>query len=250
MTYLVPGFDLTKEEFQNGRRINNDGSGFAYAKDGELFMEKGFMSFDEFYEAYSAIGTDVPRVVHHRMGWGGGKNKDNCHPFMVNENLCVAHNGMLSSHTANANQSDTNIFNETILKPLFANDFEMIQKPYIKFLVSEAIGSNKLIFLDKNGVATIINPKLGDWDKSENGAWYSSMAHTTKPYVAPACNNHHTTHYGKPATDYYSNGVSDSGVKNNDNETYQEWLKRHYVEYVDSQKKSSNVPKEQLCLPA
>ena len=116
------GVDLTEQEFKNAARYNNDGSGFAYARDGKLFVEKGFMTFDEFYDAYKKIGTDVPRIVHHRMGSGGGKNAENCHPFVVNEDICFAHNGTLSGFNSTATQSDTNLFNDAIVKPLLAGN--------------------------------------------------------------------------------------------------------------------------------
>lgn len=243
---LPAGFDLTEQEFKNARRINNDGSGFAYAKDGQLFVQKGFMSFEEFYEAYKLVGIDCHRVVHHRLGWGGGKVEANCHPFIINDGLCFAHNGMLSSHTAKDGKSDTNLFNEEVLKPLFGDDITVIQKPYIKFLIGQAIGSsNKFVFLDKNGEVNIINAGSGEWDKSNNGAWYSSLGHTYKDYsssgtgvykngIWQGSNTHTQTNF--PTTE----------VKNNKNETYTEWLQRHYDEYVSAQKKTKEDKKPLL----
>ena len=250
LTTLPIGFDLTEQQFKNARRTNDDGTGFAYAKDGQLFVEKGFMDFESFYEAYTKVGIDCPRVVHHRLGWGGGRNAENCHPFIVNDGLCFAHNGILSTHTAKGGQSDTNLFNEEVLKPLFGDDIESIQKPYIKFLISQAIGSsNKFVFLDKNGVCTIINPQSGEWDKSKNGAWYSSNAHTWEPYVHGGNSSYKNGVYQPPQNNFSAKDANaTSSVKNNKNETYTEWLQRHYDEYVEAQKKTSQSPKKETLL--
>jgi hypothetical protein len=65
-------------------------------------------------------------------------------------------------------QSDTSMFNDTILKRL-PSDF--IRNTGICDLIEESIGTSKLVFLDNKGQYLISNENLGHWD---GNVWYSN----------------------------------------------------------------------------
>ena len=84
---LTKNQTLEKSKFQNAWRNNNDGAGFMYAKDKQLFIEKGFVDFDSFWESYKDIPEDITRIVHFRKISVGDNIADNHHPLV--RELCI-----------------------------------------------------------------------------------------------------------------------------------------------------------------
>jgi len=160
---------------------NDDGAGFMYAQDGQLHIEKGFMTFDSFMEAYTPH-EEKPCVLHFRIKTHGDVNQDNTHPFQVGKNLGFVHNGIIGKVDCSSDKkkSDTQHFNTQYLNVLYRQDSRFIYKPVFKDLIGEFIGHSKLVFLNNKGQSTIVNEKLGKWD---NGVWYSNTSYM--PRAAP-----------------------------------------------------------------
>jgi glucosamine 6-phosphate synthetase-like amidotransferase/phosphosugar isomerase protein len=76
-------------------RSNRDGAGFMYVDKKELKIQKGFFTFQEFYDAYKEH-ENKQCVVHFRIKTHGPVAEDNCHPFEVNQSLGFVHNGIIS----------------------------------------------------------------------------------------------------------------------------------------------------------
>ena len=112
---------------------NPDGAGFAWW-DGEVeewFVEKGFMTFDEFWEGYSShnFQHDDYVVCHFRVGTSGLKDAGNTHPFPICDNVetmrqtkfhspsIAIHNGVIGKGEAVA--SDTMVHVRDYLYPLY-----------------------------------------------------------------------------------------------------------------------------------
>lgn len=87
---------------------NPDGSGFMYPADGRVVVRKGLMTFDALCHALDKTDlTDVPLVVHFRIGTQGPNDASNCHPFPVTRNdkalaaknsksdVALVHNGII-----------------------------------------------------------------------------------------------------------------------------------------------------------
>lgn len=167
------GKTISKETLAQCFRANKDGAGFMYAEDGQLHTEKGFFTFDDFYQAYLPH-QDKKVAIHFRIKTHGEVNKDNCHPFEVSPSLGLMHNGMIDIQEDHKEFSDTWHFNEKIIKPMYYDSRGFLKKPYNLELIKKFIGYSKLVFLNAKGVHTIINPERGVWDE---GVWYSNSSY-------------------------------------------------------------------------
>lgn len=150
-----------------------------YTHDNILEVVKGFFHFRGFYKAFRCIEHAFPKtniVVHFRIATSGLKNTSSCHPFVVDDTLAFAHNGVFLG-LGSLKESDTMVFNKTVLQ-LLPKDFLNI--PRIKEALDLYIktGFCKLAFLDIENNYTIINPNVGEWN---NGIWFSNTSYEDKP---------------------------------------------------------------------
>tara|TARA_Y100000310_G_scaffold34249_1_gene32405 strand:+ start:293 stop:1021 length:729 start_codon:yes stop_codon:yes gene_type:complete len=167
---------IKRDLLENADCSNPDGMGFAYAVNGEIKIEK-FREFKPFYKAYSKAvkrhGTVTDFILHFRMSTHGvNAGLFNVHPFRVNERLAFAHNGILDVDN-DKKKSDTQVFNETILRKLKPN---FLNNTAVCSLIEGFIGSDKLVFLDSDGKSTILNESNGHW---KAGVWYSNSSYKT-----------------------------------------------------------------------
>ena len=165
---ILPSYEILKKCFAN----NNDGAGFCYVNENNnIKMEKGFFNFKKFYERLLEVQNNKHLLIHMRISTGGMNDKRNCHPYRINNNLFLAHNGVLPELLSKANLvfSDTYIYSE-ILK-IFKIKISDFKSEYFKYLFEKAIGNNnKLVFFSKQK-AIILNEKLGEW---KDGVWFSN----------------------------------------------------------------------------
>ena len=171
------GVQIRKKYLRSCYVSNPDGAGFMYVKDRTIVICKGYFSFETFWEDYSEAeirNTKSPFVIHFRIATSGGVNHLNCHPFRIDEQNAFAHNGIFYNLPYTDKLSDTQVFNNQILKNLPS---DWTKWPGIKELVKvfvEDTGS-KVVFLDSNKEVWICGEDKGDWFK---GAWYSNNSHT------------------------------------------------------------------------
>ena len=166
------GIEISDEYLENCFDNNNDGAGIAYAKNGKLYIVKGIFDKKQFIQEVRKAETVAQgsMLIHCRIGTSGLKDKNNCHPHIVNDDLVMIHNGILDIEVPQKSKvSDTVIFIETYLKEL-SKDF--VKSEPIMHLIEKAIGDrNKFAFLNNKGEAFICNANLGI---VENGIWYSN----------------------------------------------------------------------------
>ena len=171
------GSHLEKDVAKRCWDKNSHGGGFAFINDaGTMELEK-YMEFDEYWKAFENARSLNPGrdfLLHMRIATHGGINLDNVHPFVVNENTVMAHNGILSRvpDYSEDDRSDTRVFIDEVLPELPAN---WLDRPYLVDMVEEWMGWSKLSFLT-NDVRLeksmyILNENSGDWD---NGMWFSN----------------------------------------------------------------------------
>ena len=176
------GHSLTNEQLLRGWNRNRDGGGFAYVNaNDELVINKGYLVYQEFEEAYRKAAEDFsatsPFLVHMRIGTSGFNNSNNTHPFLIqNEGQpdgAMIHNGVLFTPTgewrgpAEDTYSDTRVVVEALKTVLGLEDVLRAKEG-----IGRAIGSgNKFAFLYANRETVIVNESSGYW---ADGIWYSN----------------------------------------------------------------------------
>lgn len=178
------GATITDEQLTNCFENNSDGAGIAFAQDNKLYLIKGIFKKDEFINKVRQVETIAQgaMLIHCRISTSGLIDKLNCHPHVINENLVMAHNGILDIDVPKESEvSDTVIFIYEYLRNL-PEDF--IKNEGIMKLIEAVIGNhNKFCFLNNKGEYAIANEKQGEWFK---GIWYSNdtYEYTYRPLYA------------------------------------------------------------------
>lgn len=208
--YKPLGETLTDETLKNCWQNNPDGAGFMYADKGKVIVEKGFMTYEAFRSAYDTLLPTIrsDMAIHFRISTGGKIDTTNCHPHQVDDGLAFIHNGILFTPEKESLFSDTAIFCRDVLQQLPAN---FLHNAGQRWLIENAIGSsNKMVFLDGHGKATILHETHGEWDK---GIWYSNTSYkwqyrAAKNYTWP--DDEYTGMYGKC---YYDKDTGKEGTE-------------------------------------
>ena len=166
---------VKKDLLRNGFSANKDGAGFAFLEDGRLIVKKGYFTFDEFWNVFSRTPKDSPVLIHFRKQTHGAKNEENCHPWIIDDNHAMIHNGVIKQHSFSPKAckiSDTGIFVEQILKPMFAQNSDAWKEPWAKALLESYIGiGNKMVIMSNTGNFVIFRASFGVW---VNNVWYSN----------------------------------------------------------------------------
>lgn len=171
---------FSKSLISNCWENNPDGAGLIWTDTNtrELFIYKELHSVESYYNQYIDIRRKHPKsqiVLHFRISTSGGVNETNTHPFQVNERLAFVHNGIISElNGKEAGRSDTNLFNANFLQHLPA---DFLENSALTGLISKFIGSSKLIFLNADNQAHIINPSLGKTDAKYPNCWFSNSTY-------------------------------------------------------------------------
>lgn len=170
---------------------NPDGAGFMYAKEGCVYIEKGFMKLKSFKAALKKVEKKVdvlntPIILHFRITTHGGTSPENCHPFPVTEKLpllqmtkskaplAVAHNGIIDIKLSRKDISDTMEYIINQLAPLYQLKKDFYKHEAGKKLIYNAIKS-KMAIMDGNGyIATI-----GDFVEVD-GVLYSNTSYKAR----------------------------------------------------------------------
>ena len=183
------GAQVTEDQLSEMWTRNPDGGGIAYFVDGEIKVEKDMKreSFiDTVLETQKKYGNrDI--LVHMRIATHGAVCIDNTHPFEVNKNTVMAHNGILPEAfipPAKSELSDTRFFIDYFMKYI---PVQKLDDPYFQDMVDEMVNQgygNKLVFLTsaKTKYDTyIIGEKLGVWD---GGVWFSNSSYESRKFVS------------------------------------------------------------------
>ena len=187
IAYASKYTELSEKEFRNCFVNNPDGAGFMIYDDNKkkVHIRKGFMNFDDFWNAVKDLPTDRDRVFHFRIATSGKISPECCHPFVLSDNLETmretdvftdigfSHNGVMSDFTPKEGMlspySDTMYFGAQVLFPLK----DKLYKESTQYLIKKAMGTNKYAILGKKGAII-----LGSWNTStETGIQYSNTSY-------------------------------------------------------------------------
>jgi len=234
---------LPKKCMDNCWKANSDGAGIMYALDGKLHIEK-YMTLQDLKKRYfqleHIVGKETNMVLHFRFCTHGVNDITNVHPFLVNDKLAFCHNGIFDIDIDDPFISDTQTFNNKVLKLLPANFLEYgCLTELIRGYVST---ENKLVFLDSKGKYTIFNEEDGIWDKS--GCWFSNSGYKTREYVFTKLNNT-LDYYYPPYQNYAAKDYTDI-IKERDKkslvsrlemeEEEEEWEDTDILDYIKTEK--------------
>ena len=168
---------------------NPHGAGYMVARNGKVFIHKGFMTIDDLLDqlAYERFTADDAVVYHFRISTQAGVNPQMTHPFPLSSRLenmtaldlsCsvgITHNGVIKlTSTGDKKYSDTALFVAKYMPYIIERPEDLHDDAKID-AIAELIGS-KMAILDKTGFIRTI----GEFT-NENGILYSN--HTYKPAV-------------------------------------------------------------------
>ena len=158
---------------------NSDGFGLFYADEGRIHVEKIVNPNEESIIKLFEEFQDRPLAMHLCLMTHGIQDKENTHPYRILNkrrhgiDLWMAHNGVLDVDEEHAKRSDTWHFVEYFLRPALASNPHLLQNTSFRKILTNAAGSNKLLFLDGKGEVTIINERLGT-QHQDTGCWLSN----------------------------------------------------------------------------
>ena len=182
----LPDKTILKNCWEN----NDDGAGYMFTKNNQVYFKKGFISFKKFYKSlihdYKSNNLESKNLVlHFRIGTSGGINKEKTHPFIISDNedrlnqlsgyckSAVVHNGIFSDYVYdNKELSDTQNFIKLFLYPLLKLADFNFKNETVKKLIDKQISGSKLLILDNKDNAYL----YGDFIES-NGIYYSNTTY-------------------------------------------------------------------------
>lgn len=184
-----PSKTTLKTCFEN----NPDGAGFMYAYNKKVYIEKGFVKFNEFWKKLQAtrklVGDALPYVLHFRISTQAGKRPDCTHPYPLSKNMedlrklsttakiGVAHNGIIEltsygySYQKQITYNDTMEFITDYLSLIIQNKDYYKNKDTLKLI--ERLCGSRLAILDEDGYCQLI----GDGWVLDNGIVYSNTSY-------------------------------------------------------------------------
>ena len=178
---------LSLETIENSMLNNPDGSGLLFVNEAGVLESFKTLTTDakDFYSDYKYIRrlTNLPMVLHSRIGTHGKNDLANCHPFLLDNKIGFVHNGMLNNvKIYDKTKSDTFHLNKMLKKHNNYDDYFDGKTFASRALTTIVGGSNKLIFLNNEGRYAIYNKALGHVDSNKN--WYSNNTYKTFTYTS------------------------------------------------------------------
>jgi hypothetical protein len=142
-----------------------------------MFVYKTDSDADTFYKVYRRHRKDNPNakfLIHFRISTHGTITEDNLHPFIINDNVALIHNGTvdLADHKYGDQRSDTRFLCEEFLAKL-PEGWHLSEG--VHSFIKEVSGWSKFIVLDLDNNHAIINGSAGHWDDKEN--WFSNSSY-------------------------------------------------------------------------
>lgn len=203
---------INKERLKICWERNSDGGGIAWRTQDNVLKIYKSLSQRKFFRKYNILmqSNDVqyPIFVHMRIKTSGPIDLDNCHPFWVNEDMVMMHNGVIRKVISTKEKSDTRVFVEEVLTPLAADFPKFVENEAIQELIDDYIGFSRVITLESDGTCHIFNESTGH-DETD-GNWYSNKTYelTTSRYGNTSRNNWlNSTYYDDPTKSTNREGV-------------------------------------------
>jgi hypothetical protein len=171
---------------------NPDGVGVMHSDGRKLsvskFLPKNAAEVRQFIMSLPNDDRDV--ALHFRLKTHGLIDMENCHPYRVNNDTWLAHNGVL--HTGNAadpDKSDTWHFIDNYLSSLPTDALH--DKKFLA-LVGAFIGNNRFAIMSADGRLSVVNREQGI---EAAGVWFSNTYAWSPALLIPAYRTERTALY-------------------------------------------------------
>ena len=136
---------------------NSDGAGFCYCLNGEVRIQKGYMTYEAFTEALNKVSEKIdtyatPMIFHFRISTHGGITPALCHPFPMSRKmsdlkqlttatqLAIIHNGIIDIKTRKG-VSDTMTYITERLAKRYKYDKEFYKNRKQREIIQSEIGN-------------------------------------------------------------------------------------------------------------
>ena len=177
-------------------RNNSDGAGFCYCLNGEVRIQKGYMTYEAFAEALNKVSEKIdtyatPMLFHFRIATHGGVNSALCHPFPTSKNMSdlkcltastklgIVHNGIIDIKTKK-DVSDTMTYISERLAKRYNKDRDFYKSRKQRKVIQSEIGSSKMAFLNYRGEIYTVGDFIED-----NGILYSNSSYKERDFFFP-----------------------------------------------------------------
>lgn len=179
----LPSVEILKRMYNK----NPDGAGVAYAINGIITINKGYMNINEYIKAVQKIPINATAIIHTRISTSGGIDKELTHPYKLTndykelrqthakmaDGYAVAHNGIFGEFGTMQGANDTMQFIVNYLHPLkelkdktggavIDND--------IKPIINKLVSGSRLVIMDVDGNYML----YGNYWHEQDGIYYSN----------------------------------------------------------------------------
>ncbi len=162
---------IDKETARKLWQTNPDGGGFAFVDDEGTLQVTKAMTFQTFWSQFEQARSEHGRrdyLLHMRIATHGAVNLENVHPFQVDDDTVMAHNGVIHSVAPylpkDDSVSDTRFFVSNVLPELPDG---WLDKPWLSDMVDEYVGWSKLMFITTSPKLEKTVYRLGSWEEHE-----------------------------------------------------------------------------------
>ncbi len=165
---------ISEKDCRGAFQTNRDGFGFMYfdkAKAKIVANKAVFKDIDKVLQVMDALSA-FEVAYHFRIKTHGSICDTQCHPFRVlnkeehGQDIYMMHNGVISGQKGEVGESDTQMFVNGVLRPMLAENPDMIKTRMFKSWVEHEVGGgNRLLFMYGDGKTVRINDRL--WDLHE-----------------------------------------------------------------------------------
>jgi hypothetical protein len=168
-------------EFRTIFANNPDGIGFAFTDGHSVRIFKSLTNSDALYDQYRGFREKYPEspfLIHARIKTHGAADLKNAHPYHINGDIALIHNGIIDAPIVNPKKSDS--WHLCRLIESFANPENVFTDGSIESeWVQNIADGSKVAMLHRDGRFVIFGENLGHWI-GEN--WYSNNTYKSIGY--------------------------------------------------------------------
>jgi hypothetical protein len=125
-----------------------------------------------YQQDFAKWGNESPFVMHFRIATHGSQSPQNTHPHVVlHGEVAMVHNGILAGDIDYDYQSDKSDTVQFIQTYLIQTSKAWLMSQDTNTYLSQALGMNRIVFMDNEKRLSIINEPCGKWVED---SWYSN----------------------------------------------------------------------------